>query len=153
LLEVNALPSLERGASTFAASAREGLDYADTLQAIVQRAARREGPQVKSGAKKRRPPEPLRIGFTFNVKRVDSKHGNDAEAEYDAPETIESIRDALESHGHHVTLFEATAELPRQLMETPVDLVFNIAEGVAGRNREAAVPGLGGVLAPPYTAP
>jgi D-alanine-D-alanine ligase len=151
LLEVNALPSLERGSSTFAAAAREGLDYADTLQAIVQSAARRQGLVVKAGAKKRRPPEPLRIGFTFNVKRVDSKHGNDAEAEYDAPETIESIRDALESHGHQVMLFEATAELPRQLMETPVDLVFNIAEGVAGRNREAAVPALCELMGIPYT--
>jgi D-alanine-D-alanine ligase len=151
LLEVNALPSLERGASTFAAAAREGLDYADTLQAIVQSAARRQGLIVKTGAKKRRPPEPLRIGFTFNVKRVDSKHGNDAEAEYDAPETIDSIRDALESHDHQVMLFEATAELPRQLMETPVDLVFNIAEGVAGRNREAAVPALCELMGIPYT--
>ena len=151
LLEVNALPSLGRGASTFAAAAREGLDYADTLQAIVQSAARRQGLIVKAGAKKRRPPEPLRIGFTFNVKRVDSKHGNDAEAEYDAPETIDSIRDALESHDHQVMLFEATAELPRQLMETPVDLVFNIAEGVAGRNREAAVPALCELMGIPYT--
>ena len=151
LLEVNALPSLERGASTFAASAREGLDYAETLQSIVNSAARRQGLSIKPGAKKRRPPEPLRIGFTFNVKRVDSKHGNDAEAEYDAPETIEAIRDALESHGHQVILFEATAELPRQLMETPVDLVFNIAEGVSGRNREAAVPALCELLGIPYT--
>ena len=60
------------------------------------------------------------------------KAGDDAEAEYDAPETIDSIRDALESYGHEVVPFEATAELPRQLMETPVDLVFNIAEGVVG---------------------
>jgi len=50
-----------------------------------------------------------------------------------------------------VTLFEATAELPRQLMETPVDLVFNIAEGVAGRNREAAVPALCELMGLPYT--
>jgi D-alanine-D-alanine ligase len=151
LLEVNALPSLERGSSTFAAAAREGLDYGDTLQAIVQSAARRQGLLVKVGAKKRRPPEPLRIGFTFNVKRIASKTGNDAEAEYDAPETIGSIRDALESYGHQVLLFEATAELPRQLMETPVDLVFNIAEGVAGRNREAAVPALCELMGIPYT--
>ncbi|MEO8211742.1 MAG: ATP-grasp domain-containing protein [Myxococcales bacterium] len=151
LLEVNAVPSLARGASSFAAAAREGLDYADTLQAIVQSAARRQGLIVKTGNRKRRPPEPLRIGFTFNVKRVDSKHGNDAEAEYDAPETIYSIRDALESHGHQVMMFEATAELPRQLMETPVDLVFNIAEGVAGRNREAAVPALCELMGIPYT--
>ena len=48
-------------------------------------------------------------------------------------------------------LFEADAELPRQLMQTPVDLVFNIAEGVAGRNREAAVPALCELMGIPYT--
>jgi D-alanine-D-alanine ligase len=151
LLEVNALPSLEHGASLFAASGREALTYAETLQSIVESAARRQGLVVKPGARRRRPAEPLRIGFTFNVKRVPSKGGNDAEAEYDAPETIESIRDALESYGHQVTPFEATAELPRQLMQTPVDLVFNIAEGVAGRNREAAVPALCELMGIPYT--
>ncbi len=36
-------------------------------------------------------------------------------------------------------------------METPVDLVFNIAEGVEGRNREAAVPALCELLGIPYT--
>jgi D-alanine-D-alanine ligase len=151
LLEVNALPSLEHGASLFAASGREALTYAETLQSIVESAARRQGLVVKPGARRRRPAEPLRIGFTFNVKRVPSKGGNDAEAEYDAPETIDAIRDALESYGHQVMPFEATAELPRQLMQTPVDLVFNIAEGVAGRNREAAVPALCELMGIPYT--
>jgi D-alanine-D-alanine ligase len=151
LLEVNALPSLEHGASLFAASGREALTYDETLQSIVESAARRQGLVVKPGARRRRPAEPLRIGFTFNVKRVDSKSGNDTEAEYDAPETIEAIREALESYGHQVLPFEATAELPRQLMQQPVDLVFNIAEGVAGRNREAAVPALCELMGIPYT--
>ncbi|HVU50138.1 MAG TPA: ATP-grasp domain-containing protein [Polyangia bacterium] len=151
LLEVNALPSLEHGSSLFAASGREALSYDETIQSIVESAARRQGLVIKPGARRRRPAEPLRIGFTFNVKRVDPKGGNDAEAEYDAPETIEAIRDALESYGHQVLPFEATAELPRQLMQTPVDLVFNIAEGVAGRNREAAVPALCELMGIPYT--
>jgi D-alanine-D-alanine ligase-like ATP-grasp enzyme len=150
LLEVNALPSLEPGASLYAAAAREGLDFGETLHAVVESAARRQGLVVKPGARRRRPADPLRIGFTFNVKRVDPKGGNDAEAEYDAPETIDAIREALEHYGH-VTLFEADAELPRHLMQTPVDLVFNIAEGVAGRNREAAVPALCELMGIPYT--
>ena len=150
LLEVNALPSLEPGASLYAAAAREGLDFGETLHAVVESAARRQGLVVKPGARRRRPADPLRIGFTFNVKRVDPKAGNDAEAEYDAPETIDAIREALEHYGH-VTLFEADAELPRHLMQTPVDLVFNIAEGVAGRNREAAVPALCELMGIPYT--
>jgi D-alanine-D-alanine ligase len=151
LLEVNALPSLEPGSSTFSASSREGLDYNATLSAVVTSAARRQGLTVPQQGRRRRPPEPLRIGFSYNVKRVDSKGGNDTEAEYDAPTTIEAIRDALESYGHVVVPLEATAELPRQLMDAPVDLVFNIAEGVSGRNREAAVPALCELMGIPYT--
>lgn len=151
LLEVNALPSLEPGSSTFSAAAREGLDYEATLGAVVNSAARRQGLMVPQVGKRKRQPEPLRIGFSYNVKRVDSKGGDDTEAEYDAPETIEAIRDALESHGHIVVPVEATAELPRQLMDSPVDLVFNIAEGVSGRNREAAVPALCELMGIPYT--
>jgi D-alanine-D-alanine ligase len=152
LLEVNALPSLEPGSSTFSAAAREGLDYEATLRAILTSAAQRQGlllPQV--GKQRKRLPEPLRIGFSYNVKRVDTKGGDDTEAEYDAPETINAIRDALESYGHVVVPVEATAELPRQLMDSPVDLVFNIAEGVSGRNREAAVPALCELMGIPYT--
>lgn len=151
LLEVNALPSLERGASTFAAAAREGLDFDAAVGAILASAARRWGFVVPQGPTKRRRPEPLRIGFTYNVKRVDSKGGNDAEAEYDAPETIDAIREALASYGHVVIPLEATPELPRQFMDNPLDLVFNIAEGVAGRNREAAVPALCELMGIPYT--
>jgi D-alanine-D-alanine ligase len=151
LLEVNALPSLERGASTFAAAAREGLDYDGALSAIVASAARRQGLTVPVGARRRKPPEPLRIGFTYNIKRVDTKGGNDSEAEYDAPETIDAIREALESYGHVVVPLEATPDLPRQFMDSPVDLIFNIAEGVAGRNREAAVPALCELMGIPYT--
>jgi D-alanine-D-alanine ligase len=151
LLEINALPSLEPGASTFSAAAREGLDYEATLGAVVTSAARRQGLMVPPVGKRKRQPEPLRIGFSYNVKRVDTKGGDDTEAEYDAPETINSIRDALESYGHVVVPVEATAELPRQLMDTPVDLVFNIAEGVSGRNREAAVPALCELMGIPYT--
>jgi D-alanine-D-alanine ligase len=151
LLEVNALPSLERGASLFAAAAREGLDYEAALGAIVTSAARRQGLMAPAEGKRRRAAEPLRIGFTYNVKRIASKHGNDAEAEYDAPETIDAIREALESYGHVVIPHEATSELPRQLTESPVDLVFNIAEGVSGRNREAVVPALCELMGTPYT--
>jgi D-alanine-D-alanine ligase len=151
LLEINALPSLEPGSSTFASSAREGLDYEATLNAIVNSAAIRQGLTAPQTSRRKKLPGPLRIGFSYNVKRVDSKGGDDTEAEYDAPETIDSIRDALESYGHIVVPVEATAELPRQLMDSPVDLVFNIAEGVSGRNREAAVPALCELMGIPYT--
>jgi D-alanine-D-alanine ligase len=151
LLEINALPSLEPGSSTFSAAAREGLDYEATLAAVVASAARRQGMMVPQVGRRKRQPEPLRIGFSYNVKRVDSKAGDDTEAEYDAPETIDAIRDAIASYGHMVVPLEATAELPRLLMDARLDLVFNIAEGVSGRNREAAVPALCELMGIPYT--
>src|SRR5262249_15504655 len=97
------------------------------------------------------PKDRLRIGFAFNMKRVDSKSGNDSEAEYDTPETIEAIRLAIESFGHTVLPLEANTEFPRILAEEKPDLVFNIAEGVVGRNREAVVPALCELLGIPYT--
>src|SRR5207302_1892321 len=149
---VNALPSLEPAAGLFAAARREGLDYGGTIAHIVRSASRRWGlPGAEAPSKPRRSPDRLRVGFTFNMKRVDSKAGNDAEAEYDPPETIESIKTAIEALGHDVILLEANSELPSRLMETPVDLVFNIAEVLAGRNREAAVPALCELCGIPYT--
>jgi D-alanine-D-alanine ligase len=46
---------------------------------------------------------------------------------------------------------EATQDLPLQLASTPVDVVFNIAEGFKGRSREAQVPSLLELLDIPYT--
>src|SRR5208337_62668 len=70
----------------------------------------------------------LRVGLAFNMKRIDSGSGDDREAEYDAPETIQAITKAIESHGHVVVPLEATPEFPRMLMTSNVDVVFNIAE-------------------------
>jgi D-alanine-D-alanine ligase len=46
---------------------------------------------------------------------------------------------------------EATPELPMVLATTQVDVVFNIAEGFRGRNRESQVPALLELLDIPYT--
>ncbi len=149
LLEVNALPSLQRDNDIFAATAREGLSYDETIAQVVRAAALRWGLEAPRKLKKR--PDKLRVGFTFNMKRVDTKGGDDAEAEYDAPETIDAITQALESLGHVVIPMEANADLPADLPEADIDLVFNIAEGLTGRNREAAVPALCELLGIPYT--
>jgi D-alanine-D-alanine ligase len=152
-LEVNALPSLEPGASLFAASRREGLTYEATIGQVVKSAAMRWGLALPltEGPPRKRSQERLRVGFTFNMKRVDSKAGNDAEAEYDAPETIVAIQSAIESLGHDVVPLEANSELPHRLVTAKVDLVFNIAEGLSGRNREAQVPALCELIGIPYT--
>ena len=93
----------------------------------------------------------LRVGLAFNMKRIDSHEGDDREAEYDAPETIQAITRAIESYGHTVVPLEATQDFPRALLTSNVDVVFNIAEGISGRNREAQVPNLCELVGVPYT--
>ena len=150
-LEVNALPSMEPGASLFAAARREGLSYEQTIDRVVKSAGVRWKLPVPVEPQRKKPREQLRVGFTFNMKRVDSKAGNDAEAEYDPPETIDAIREAIESLGHEVVPLEANSSLPEKLADADVDLVFNIAEGLSGRNREAQVPALCELVGIPYT--
>ncbi|MGE0872937.1 MAG: ATP-grasp domain-containing protein [Kofleriaceae bacterium] len=154
LLEANSLPSLGSQSSLFAATAQVGLTYNATIAAILNTAALRSGLATASqlGATRsgrQRKAQPIRVGFTYNVKR--SKAAGDDEAEWDPPETIIAIANALARQGHIVVHLEATPDLPRVLAEADVDLIFNIAEGVEGRNREAQVPALCELLGIPYT--
>ena len=87
-------------------------------------------------------PPPLHVGIAFNLKKHIQSDIPDEEAEYDEMDTILAIRNALEGPGCHVTLLEATQDLPQKLADCPPDIVFNIAEGAAGRGREAQVPAL-----------
>jgi len=153
-LEVNALPSLQPGAGIYAAAALEGLHVDGVLGAVVESAERRwnlEVPRSRRGRPRRT--ERLKVGFAFNVKRIhpDLAGEQDDEAEYDAPETLQAIREAIASHGHEVVDLEATSDLPLVLASTPVDVVFNIAEGFRGRSRESQVPALLELLDIPYT--
>lgn len=153
-LEINALPSLEAGASIFAAAARVGLDHAAVIQQVVLSACQRYQLPVgeqRRGGKARKAQERMTVGFAYNVKRIDAKGGDDSESEYDPPKTIDAIRSAIESFGHDVVMLEATSDLPRLLADAPVDVVFNIAEGLSGRNRESHVPALCELLGLPYT--
>ncbi|HUH06035.1 MAG TPA: ATP-grasp domain-containing protein, partial [Kofleriaceae bacterium] len=104
------------------------------------------------GLRRRYRTQPIRVGFTYNVKRDDAiEPDSDEHAEWDPPETITAISNALARQGHIVVHLEATPDLPRVLAEADVDLIFNIAEGVEGRNREAQVPALCELLGIPYT--
>jgi D-alanine-D-alanine ligase len=153
-LEVNALPSLEPGAGIYAAAALEGLHADAVLGAVIQSATARWGIQDQRTRRGRpRRTERLKVGFTFNVKRVtpEPTGEQDEEAEYDSPKTLQAIREAIASYGHEVVDLEATQDLPLQLASTPVDVVFNIAEGFKGRSRESQVPSLLELLDIPYT--
>ncbi|MEO8701531.1 MAG: ATP-grasp domain-containing protein [Kofleriaceae bacterium] len=150
LLEANALPALNSSSSLFAATAQVGLTYNATIAAILNAAALRSGLATASqlGVTRQRKSQPIRVGFTYNVKRSDK---GDDEAEWDPPETIIAIANALARQGHIVVHLEATPDLPRVLAEADVDMIFNIAEGVEGRNREGQVPALCELLGIPYT--
>ncbi|HEY0191043.1 MAG TPA: ATP-grasp domain-containing protein [Kofleriaceae bacterium] len=150
LLEANALPALNSSSSLFAATAQVGLTYNATIASVLNAAALRSGLATASqlGVGRQRKSQPIRVGFTYNVKR---SHDGDDEAEWDPPETIIAIANALARQGHIVVHLEATPDLPRVLAEADVDLIFNIAEGVEGRNREAQVPALCELLGIPYT--
>jgi D-alanine-D-alanine ligase len=153
-LEINALPSLEPGAGIYAAAALEGLHMDNVINSIIQSAARRY--KIKDGRRPGKPARktgPLRVGFSYNVKRVKPTMdaSEDSEAEYDSPTTLQAIREAIASWGHEVIDLEATQELPSVLASTQLDIVFNIAEGFKGRNRESQVPAMLELLDIPYT--
>jgi D-alanine-D-alanine ligase len=153
-LEINALPSLEPGAGIYVAALLEGLHADAVLGSVIQSAVERcniAEPPSRRGKPRRA--ERLKVGFAFNVKRVtpDLAGEQDVEAEYDSPKTLQAIREAITSYGHEVVDLEATSDLPIQLASAPVDVVFNIAEGFKGRNRESQVPALLELLDIPYT--
>ncbi len=96
----------------------------------------------------------LRVGITYNLKKDFSPSADrpiDAFEEFDAEETIDAIRHVLEGDGHEVTKLGGDTGLIDRLRKTPVDMVFNIAEGHGGRNREAHIPALLEFLGIPYT--
>ena len=75
------------------------------------------------------------------MKRVtpDLAGEQDDEAEYDSPKTLQAIREAIASYGHEVVDLEATpGPPPAALASTPVDVVFNIAEGLQGAQPRGA---------------
>ena len=153
-LSATALPSFEPNTALFASTAAVGMDYDQTVLAVLRAAAGRVGLTAALDAGKPRPRSrktQLTVGFAFNMKRIESHDGDDREAEYDSPKTIDAIAKAIESFGHVVVPLEANQDFPRALTLSNVDVVFNIAEGISGRNREAQVPNLCELLGVPYT--
>ena len=75
---------------------------------------------------------------------------DDEFAEWDAPETIDAVERALARHGAVIRL-EATDDFPQRLRAARPDIVFNIAEGLRGPNREAHVPAICEFYGVPYS--
>jgi D-alanine-D-alanine ligase len=110
-----------------------------------------------------------RIGFAYNQKpestmgagpvsammsesRPDEEppSSSDVYAEWDSAETIAAVASALSAFGDVIPL-EATEEFPERLRAERPDIVFNIAEGLRGVNREAHVPAICEFLDVPYS--
>ncbi len=87
----------------------------------------------------------LRLGLTFDLREayLARGYGEEETAEFDAPETIEAIEQGLQRLGYTVERIGALHDLvPALAASARWDLVFNIAEGLHGYGREAAIPAL-----------
>ena len=107
----------------------------------------------------------MRLGLAFNQKPttgdhdravvlpvdLTSTHPSDAFVEWDDSATIDAVEHALSAFGPVVRL-EATGDFPERLARANVDLLFNMAEGGQGPNRESHVPAIAEFLGIPYTA-
>jgi D-alanine-D-alanine ligase len=105
----------------------------------------------------------MRIGLAYNQRPDDAtwRSGADGRSspessepideyvEWDDPETIEAVANALRSFGD-VVLLEAVNGFPGRLAGAGIDLLFNMAEGVNGPNRESHVPAIAEFLDIPY---
>jgi len=84
-----------------------------------------------------------RVGLAYDL-RTDYiyKPGDppDVNAEFDHPGTVDVIADAIESGGHTLQKIGNIDDLLKSLDTLDVDIVFNICEGMHGRNRESQVP-------------
>lgn len=83
------------------------------------------------------------VGLTYDLKTdYEFKEGDpaDANAEFDHPSTVEVIAKAIESRGVRLKRIGNITNLLEKLDNLNVDIVFNISEGISGRNRESQVP-------------
>lgn len=96
----------------------------------------------------------MKVGITYDLREdyLALGMGEEETAEFDRPETIDSIAGALQQLGHSpekIGNIRALAE--RIVAGDRWDLVFNIAEGIRGFAREAQVPALLDAYDIPYT--
>lgn len=83
------------------------------------------------------------VGLTYDLKTdYQFKTGDpaDANAEFDHPSTIDVIAEAIAANGFKVERIGNAGNLLEKINSLKVDIVFNISEGLFGRNRESQVP-------------
>ncbi|MFA5149295.1 MAG: ATP-grasp domain-containing protein [Candidatus Omnitrophota bacterium] len=83
------------------------------------------------------------VGLTYDLKTdYQFKDGDpeDANAEFDHPSTVDVIAEAIEANDFKVERIGNAENLLEKFTSLKVDIVFNISEGLTGRNRESQVP-------------
>ncbi len=96
----------------------------------------------------------MKIGLTYDLREVYLAEGYDEEAtaEFDRADTIDSLENAILSLGHQTDRIGHIRQLVGRLAAGDRwDLVFNICEGMHGIAREAQVPALLEAYAIPCT--
>lgn len=96
----------------------------------------------------------LTVGLLFNLGKGDPPEEGeppDANAELDAEHTIAAVAEALRWAGHEVVLIEGDQNVAARLLERPLDIAFNMREGLRGDSRESQIPALLEMLGIPYT--
>jgi D-alanine-D-alanine ligase len=96
----------------------------------------------------------MRIGISYNLKsdfsHVAAVMPDDRFEELDDIGTVEDIEKVLHRLGHETVRLGFGMVAISRLRESPVDLVFNICEGVNGRSREAQMPAIFDMLGVPW---
>jgi len=98
----------------------------------------------------------MNIAFLYNVRRHYPDPNNSRsqlEADFDDPPTIKIMFGHLQSIADKVFPIEADEKAYSKLyrLKNKVDIVFNYAEGIYGRDREAQFPAMLEMLQIPYT--
>jgi D-alanine-D-alanine ligase len=96
----------------------------------------------------------LRIGFAYNLKEdttLHEEHLADSAAEYEDVETIDAIHNALTNISSNIVHLPCNRDFLRSVQEKKPDVVFNIAEGYGGRNREGYAPTILEMMGIPHT--
>ena len=97
----------------------------------------------------------MKIGLTYNLRPTAPRGPHvpdDADEEFDKPQTIDAIANVLRGLGHTVILLGDGREFLEKVLADKPDFVFNYAEGQGiSRSREARVPAVLDMLGIPYT--
>ena len=86
----------------------------------------------------------MKVALIYNLRPAHATTPtwpDDLYAEWDEPETIAAVQAALAT-AHEVVLIENNNEVEAGLRVSAPDIVFNMAEGLSGPDREAHIPAL-----------